>query len=207
MASSVITIFRWSIFRVSSIAILFLWAFNPLGSQASFRGASMRPHFGTSPGNITYYNPDITVQLFLSPFIGGSSLVMRAFYSTTLYDYVARMQYVDTTHGEAKRVVTMMGGETTVATQAAMDTWGNIRIPALEYLDEYDAKHPNRWVETPWNQRILNYSSLLGDRVNGVDRSVVGNTTFTIESSYQHHSVSPSSRRTVESCSYERCSV
>lgn len=116
---------------------------------------------------------------------------MRTFFSTTLYDYAARTQYVDITHGEAKRVVTMMGGETTVATQAAMDTWGNVRIPALEYLNGYDPEHPTRWVKTPWDQKILNYSSLLGDRVHGVDRSVVGNTTFRIESSYQHYSVGP----------------
>jgi hypothetical protein len=83
----------------------------------------------------------------------------------------------------------MMGGEKTVATQAAMDTWGNVRIPALQYQSEYNPDNPHQWVETPWDQKILNYSSLLGDRVDGVDRRSVGNTTFTIMSSSQHHSV------------------
>jgi hypothetical protein len=83
----------------------------------------------------------------------------------------------------------MMGGEKTVAVQAAMDTWGNVRIPALQYLSDYNPDHPHRWIETPWNEMILNYSSLLGDRVDGVDRKSIGNTTFTVVSSSQHHSV------------------
>jgi hypothetical protein len=189
MASSVITIFRWSIFRVSSFAIILLWAFNPLGSQASFRGAYLRPHAGMSQGNITYYSPRLTIQLALSPFIGGSTPAIRAFYSTALYDYVARTQYVDPSNSVTRGIVTMMGGDKTVATQAAMDTWGNVRIPALQYLTEYDQDNPHQWVETPWDQKILNYSSLLGDRVDGVDRKSIGNTTFTIVSSSQHHSV------------------
>jgi hypothetical protein len=190
MASSIITVFRWSIFRVSSVAIIFLWIFNPLGSQASFRGAYLRAKTGTSQGNITYYSPDLSVQLDLCPFVGGSRPFMRPLYSTSLYDNAARTQYVDVSQGDAKSVVTMSGGESFIATLAAMDTWGNIRIPALQNAHGYDPDRPHRWVKTPWDQKILNYSSLLGDRVEGINLKSVSNTTFTLESSYQSYKVS-----------------
>jgi hypothetical protein len=193
MASSVITIFRWSIFRVSSLALILLWAFNPLGSQASFRGVYLRSNTGTSQGDITYYNANLSVQLYLTPFGSASSRskpAIRALYSSTLYDYVSSIQYVDPNNDTAKGVVTMLGGESSAGIQAATDTWGNVRIPNLEYLSDYDPSKPQQWLETPWDQKVLNYSSLLGDRIVGVDRNFVGNSTFTISSSYQHYNVS-----------------
>jgi hypothetical protein len=190
MASSIITVFRWSIFRVSSIAVIFLWIFNPLGSQASFRGAYLRPATGASQGNISYYSPDLSVQLDLCPFVGGSTPAIRALYSTSLYDNAARTQYVDVSQGVAKNVVTMMGGESSIATLGAMDTWGNVRIPALQYVDGYDSDRPHRWLKTPWDEKIQNYSSLLGERVAGLNLKSVGNTTFTLESSFQSFKVS-----------------
>lgn len=84
----------------------------------------------------------------------------------------------------------MLGGERSAAIQAATDNWGNVRIPTLEHLPGYNEKNPHGWVESPWDQKILNYSSLLGDRIEGVDRAVIGNTTFTVQSSYQSFSVS-----------------
>jgi len=192
MASSVITIFRWSIFRISSVTLIVLWAFNPLGSQASFRGAYLRDDTGTSQGQITYYNASLSIQLSLSSYGGASTRskpVIRALYSSTLYDYVSSTQYVDPTNSVTKGVVTVLGGQGSAAVQAAMDTWSNVRIPSLEYHPEYSSVDPHRWLETPWSQRLMNYSSLVGDRVDGVNRSFIGNTTFTSSSSYQSYKV------------------
>jgi len=192
MASSVTTIFRWSIFRISSVALIVLWAFNPLGSQASFRGAYLRPATGTSQGHITYYNAHLSIQLSLSQRAMSSESskpAIRALYSSTLFDHMSSIQYVDPTNNVTKGVVTMLGGQGSAAVQAAMDPWSNVRIPSLEYHPEYKSVDPHRWLETPWSQRVLNYSSLVGDRVDGVNRSFTGNTTFTSSSSYQSYQV------------------
>jgi hypothetical protein len=196
MASSIITIFRWSIFRTSSVVLILLWAFNPLGSQASFRGAYLRPATGTSYGQIAYHVPDLTMQLMLSPYAGASSRSkpsIRALYSSTVYDYISTTQYVDPTHNATKEMMIVLGGERSAAVQAAMDNWSNVRIPSLEYHSDYNTNDPQQWLATPWNQKVMNYSSLVGDRVDGVDRSTTGSTSFTTSSSYQKYDVSLSS--------------
>jgi len=202
MASSIITIFRWSIFRTSSVVLILLWAFNPLGSQASFRGAYLIPDASTSYGNITYYNPNLTTQLQLTPYAAASSRsrsAIRSLYSSAVYDYISTIQYVDPTDSATKDITIVLGGERSAAVQAAMDTWGNIRIPSIEYHREYQAHDPQRWLETPWSMKVMNYSSLVGDRIVGFNRSIVGNTSFTTSSSYQKYNVSslPASRRRV----------
>jgi hypothetical protein len=183
MAGTVITIFRWSIFRISSIALLLLWSFNPLGSQATFRGIRLQPGFDTFRGHISYYDPTFADRLKLVPAAPG-------LYSAALYDYVASTQYVDPMNVNRADVISMLGGESSAGIQAAMDAWGNIRIPEIEHMSSYNPQDPHKWLKVPWHQRISNYSSLLGDRVHGVNRSITGNTTFMIPSSYQSHDVS-----------------
>ncbi|ORX97053.1 hypothetical protein BCR34DRAFT_173298 [Clohesyomyces aquaticus] len=188
MASSIITIFRWSIFRFSSAALILLWAFDPLGSQASFRAAYLQSRTGTIQGSITAYNPNLTTQLAVSTYQSASTRskpVIRALYSASLYDYAASTQYVDPTNNITQGIITTLGGPQSAAIEAATDTWGNVRVPNLEYLSNYNESQPHQWLKTPWDQQVLNYSSLLGERVNGIDRNFTGNTTFMISSSYQ----------------------
>lgn len=196
MAGSVITVFRWNLFRLSSIILILLWAFNPLGSQASFRGIYLKPASGVSGGHIRYYNASVFEQWGLSTFaVGGtkSRPTIRGLYSSTLYDYVSSTQYVDPANSTTKDIVSILGGESSAAIQAATDNWGNVRIPTLEHLTGYNDKSPHSWVETSWDKKILNYSSLLGDRIEGIDRAIIGNTSFLIESSYQSFNVSTGS--------------
>ncbi|KAH7073753.1 hypothetical protein BKA63DRAFT_554084 [Paraphoma chrysanthemicola] len=193
MASSVITIFRWSIFELSSVALVLLWAFNPLGSQASFRSAYLQTGTGIAQGNITAYAPSLDTQLELSTFSTANtrSPLIRALYSATLYDYVSNTQYVDPTNNVTQGIITLLGGPNSAAVQAATDAWGNVRIPNLEYHSEYDNSKPMQWLQTPWETKVLNYSSLLGEPVTGIDRNFTGNTSFTISSSYQSFKCTP----------------
>lgn len=184
MAGTVITIFRWSIFRTSSIALLLLWSFNPLGSQATFRGINLQPGFDTFQGNITYYKPEVWSHI--GQLVGAAP----GLYSAALYDYVASTQYVDPNDGNRAEVISILGGESSAGIHAAMDNWGNIRIPEIEHMSTYNPQDPHRWLGVPWDQRLLNYSSLLGDRVDGVNRNLIGNTTFMISSEYESLDVS-----------------
>jgi hypothetical protein len=178
---------------LSSATLIFLWAFNPLDSQASFRGVSLRQNIGASEGQITYHNPGIRMQEALTPFRFSrqrSKPTILALYSSTLYDYVASVQYVDLTDRVAKDVISILGGDRTSAIQAAMDNWGNIRIPSLKYHPGYRLNDPHKWIKTPWDEKMINFSSLVGDRIDGVDRANTGNTTFQSSSSCQNFEVS-----------------
>jgi hypothetical protein len=188
MAGSFITIFRWSIYSMSSLVLIALWAFNPLGSQASFRGAFLRPGVGTSQGHISYYNANLTTQQFLYKY--ATRTKANAFYASSLYDYVASTQYVNPSSNLTQGVIAVLGGEKSAGVQAATETWGNFRIPSLEYHSDFNANNSHSWLSTPWNDEIMNYSSLVGDHVDGIDRNFLGNTSFQTSSSYQSLTVS-----------------
>jgi hypothetical protein len=109
---------------------------------------------------------------------------------STLYNYIANVQYVDPTDKATGAVITLLGGEGSAAFQAAMDPWGNVCIPSLNYDPDYDPKDPHKWVEIPGNNKLTNYCNLVGDRVDGVSLTMTGNTTFQSSSSYQTFDVS-----------------
>ena len=192
MAGSIIAIVTWSIFQYSSLLLVALWAFNPLGSQASFRGVYLTDIVDHGSGAITHYDPNITVQVQLSKFASGSTRsypMMRALYLAALYDVTSNVQYVDNDNATFQEKIMMLGGSSAAGIQAAMDSWGNVRIPNIDYLSKYDQTRPNEWVEVPWRNSMQNYSSLIGDRFDGLDRGFTGNTTFNMTSSYQHFNV------------------
>jgi hypothetical protein len=148
---------------------------------------------GSGVGRISYYNYNLSAQLRMTTFQSGSNRVMpkiRALYSAALYSAVSSTQYVDKTNSTYRDIVIMLGGEKATALQAAVDSWGNIRIPKLESLPDYDSGDPHRWVAVPWQDSVQNYASLIGDRIEGVDWNFTGNTTFNISSGYQHFDVS-----------------
>lgn len=197
MAGSIVAVFTWSIFKFSSLVLIVLWAFNPLGSQASFRGIYLTNSVGHDVGKISYYNHNLTTQIALSMFSGGSTRIqptIRALYSAALYGAISNTQYVDNDNATFQNTIMTLGGSQAAGVQAATDSWGNLRIPSIEYLSTYDPAHPEKWVQVPWKDQLQNYSSLVGDRFDGLDRGFTGNTTFNMTSSYQNFDVSSSFR-------------
>jgi hypothetical protein len=195
MAGSWITVFRWSLFKPSSLLLILLWVFNPLGSQASFRGVYLKPTVNTSNGTITYMDPDLIGGLqssydsvFFTDRVAYYSLA-QALYTTVCYDTITATQYVDQSSPALQDVVSSLGGSEFVGVQAAMDPWGNVRIPHLEYQDTFDANDPHAWISTPWSESVQNVQSLVGDVVHGINRTFTGNTTFNVTSSYQKFNV------------------
>ncbi|UPX12110.1 uncharacterized protein EKO05_0002681 [Ascochyta rabiei] len=194
MAGSFIAMFTLSMLKPASLVLVVLWAFNPLGSQASFRGIYLKDVIGYETGKITHYNPSLSLQMNLTMWSFGmqrTKPTTRALYSTLLYDIVPTIQYVDPSSASYQETMMKLGGPQSAAIQAAMDSWGNVRIPHLEYAAGYDPSNPHEWVSIPWTDAVQNYSSLMGARFEGVDRTITGNTTFNMTSSYQTLDCSP----------------
>ncbi|KAF9690566.1 hypothetical protein EKO04_011507 [Ascochyta lentis] len=194
MASSIVATLTLSILKPASLVLIILWAFNPLGSQASFRGIYLKDTVGSETGKITYYDPRLSLQMNLTMWSFGmqrTKPTIRALYSTLLYDIVPTIQYVDPSTPTYQETITKLGGPQAAAVQASMDSWGNVRIPHLEYAAGYDPSNPHEWVSIPWTDAVQNYSSLMGARFEGVNRVITGNTTFNMTSSYQTLDCSP----------------
>jgi hypothetical protein len=114
---------------------------------------------------------------------------LRSLYSAALYDITSATQYVDKANQTYQEIALMLGGEGSAGVQAAVDPWGNVRMPNLQALSNYDPEVPHRWVDVPWQDATQNYSSLVGDRVEGINWNFTGNTTFNTTSNYQRFSV------------------
>jgi hypothetical protein len=143
------------LFPLFSAALLLLWAFNPLGSQASLRGAHLRDGFGSDiyTNNVTYMNPD---------FVGGmpasklyrtdkfSTPPVRSLYTSAVFDIVSKIQYPNSHVSTSlyNDIISTFGND--IGIRSATDSWSNIRIPLLEYLDLYDADDPRRWLHPSW---------------------------------------------------------
>jgi hypothetical protein len=209
MASTLITFFRWSLIRTSTLLLVLVWVFNPLGSQASFRGVYLRERNGIEQGEVTYFNPDLIVGLQnMSSFEPRKTTfstgldaydvydydyrfepLVRPLYTAVFYDSFSRTQYANHDSQTYRNLISSLGGQSTAGIRAAMDPWGNVRIPHLEYMDDYNGSDPHRWLQTPWTDKIQHWSGLIGDPLEGVSREIVGNTTFNITSSYQSFNV------------------
>ncbi|OMP87536.1 hypothetical protein BK809_0007623 [Diplodia seriata] len=85
--------------------------------------------------------------------------------------------------------VDALGGLTEAVRIAQRDLWGDIRIPYLEYLSEYDAQNPYAWVNVS-DYELSVYESLVGMKITGLNNSQIGNTTVQVEASYPTLNVS-----------------
>jgi hypothetical protein len=164
-----------------------------LAPNASFRGIYLTKSNASGSGIITYLNYNLINQIGLTTFNdeeARTKAVVRGLYSASLFDLSSATQYVDHSSETFQKLVTKLGGPEAAGAQAAMDPWGNVRIPNINYLPEYRNDDPHKWIDTPWLTGVQNYASLIGDRVDGVNRDFIGNTTFTLTSSFQNLNVS-----------------
>jgi hypothetical protein len=196
MAGALITLFRWSLFKYASAVLICVWAFNPLGSQAALRLANLKDVAGKKEGLVTFVNPDLTKlpkRIMFDPTMsrGTDAPTIKAIYSAALYDIVSRIQNVDNGTSEYAGLISALGGVEAASAQAAMDIWGNLRIPSLEYLDDHDTQNPHMWHDVPQTNSVPVYASLIGDLFQGIERGMNGTTSFNLTSSYQKFNVSP----------------
>jgi hypothetical protein len=159
MAGSIITLFRWSILRTASVAFVLLWAFNPLGSQAAFRLAYLQPSVGFKHGIITTVDPNIDKlprNIMFDTMLGTNRAqpTVQALYASAIYDVISRIQNVDNTTSDYSSLISTLGGQESASVQAAVDIWGNSRIPNMEYLADYQPEHPEEWLDVPWKDSL-----------------------------------------------------
>ena len=131
-----------------------LWALSPLGSKSS------QPAFSTIRQNIS---SDTVVTYFDTSQASKFSLDLPEAFQTPLNAVYSAL---------------LMSPES--VKNSTMDTWGNIKIPDHKRLATSFPPASSGWIPVPQNG--VPYSSLLG--IPTVNISAVGNTTFTVETTY-----------------------
>ncbi|KAH0430250.1 hypothetical protein CcaCcLH18_07923 [Colletotrichum camelliae] len=190
MANTLLSVYTLSIFNLWTVSLCLVWAFNPLGSQASFRSLYLQPQSAAATATIGYRNYSVET-LGVGALMGASGWswiapASKIAYSSVLASTTSQTQYCNGTCGgdDFADLVARLGGTRAAAEQVAMDPWGNPRVPSLKHAPGYDASRPEEWLSVPWRESVQDYSSLIGNRYHGLRPEFVGNVTFTIEASY-----------------------
>ncbi|OTB10318.1 hypothetical protein K445DRAFT_323091 [Daldinia sp. EC12] len=150
---------RLTQFDIPSLCLLVIWALSPLGGQASFR-------------IITYQDIPIPQNLTLS-FLDFSNASAPNRLSSV--DVVNLLGVIDSSF-----ISSLVSSTST--RQSPMDPWGNVKIPFIENLPEYDSADEDEWIPFKGWTETTPYSSLVGIPISNIPKT--GNTEFTVEASY-----------------------
>ncbi|KAK0646855.1 hypothetical protein B0T16DRAFT_458737 [Cercophora newfieldiana] len=179
-------------FHVQSVVVILLWAFNPLGTQAIIRAVATRE-------NTELRELDTPMQFASSNFFSDVAVVFQLMgheeefldplIASPLYAPEAGLQNMGGIADDYDARVRSLGSGDLV--RFASDAWGNVRIPKLESLPDYDEKRPEEWVRVPYQTRLIDYASLIGVRVEGLPKDIVGNISWRIEANYHNFECDP----------------
>ncbi|KAF0324967.1 hypothetical protein GQ607_007860 [Colletotrichum asianum] len=194
MANTVLSAYALSMINIWTVCLLFVWAFNPLGSQSSFRSLYLQNQVMNLDGRVSY--KDYTLKT-----IEHGALDVDAVYSSVLTSLTSGTQYCDSTCADYDNLINRWGGVQAAAAQMAIDPWGSPRVPSLKHVAGYNASDPEKWLAVPWTNSVQNYSSFIGSRIHGINSELTGNVSFLVNASYiELHSVSSFCSASVTKC-------
>ena len=157
IGSTLVTQLRLKSFNLNGLLLILLWMLSPFGGQASLRIPSLRSSPSISPIPVAYVDYDSRYNMY-TPGSWWSSYIesVRAIYSTALIDPES-------------------------IKQSPRDSWGNLKIPVLEALGDYDPTNTSRWLPVS-SASNPTYSSLIGLPLGSLATGT--NLTFSIDTHY-----------------------
>ena len=157
IGSTIITQIKLRSFNLSALLLVLLWMLSPFGGQASLRTSTLlsSPYFLSIP--VAYVDYDSDYHMYtLGSWWSSTIEAVKAIYSTAL-----------------------IGSDN--VKQSPQDAWGNLKIPMLELLDNYDPLDISKWLSV--NRTInLTYSSLIGLPIAPLKTGT--NLTFSLDTFY-----------------------
>lgn len=176
IGDTVVTIAKLKTINTAGILLVLLWAFSPLGGQASLRVATEETLPWPSAANFSYIDYDTIYSMETGSEWWIENIdIVKAIYSTSLIS------------------------SNTVG-QSSQDAWDNLKVPALEQLAPLP-QNQSQWIEIPSDADLKGdsnhniYSSLVGIPVASnissfADPTTAGtdayNATYSIESMYMY---------------------
>lgn len=143
-------------FDFFGVSLIMLWALSPLGGQASLRLLDIGVRSNFTNSTIKYLDSDSS-SMFEQ---GGVAYSEVGFLSNALY---------------LSALLTPPAGQA-----ASVDTWGNVKIPTIENLEQTSSADDHGWLTV--SSENISYSSLVGLPIAGVPKT--GNSSFNVEFSY-----------------------
>ncbi|KAI8722345.1 hypothetical protein NCS52_00378100 [Fusarium sp. LHS14.1] len=157
VGGAVLTQFQLKALNPLAISLILVWAVSPLGAQSILRMLGSRLDERGHDSNVVYFDTDAESQPSHKELTVGVSEYTLEFLSS-----------LGTMFGAALISPKSIKRD-------SMDVWGNVKIPFLKSDDNDD------WQSISWTSKLEHYSALVGVPVVNVS---MGNTTFSLESSY-----------------------
>lgn len=195
VASAVKNIYVLRSFGLYSFVLITLWAFNPLGSQASLRSVYLENQFSHGTSQISFQSNNFTDDISMSGLSDGTMWELwkslpQILHGAALFEPVSGAQYSNGSSTNFDNLVSSLGGTEVAASQMTTDIWNNVRIPDILSLAGYNNTTPGEWVKVPVDTEVVNYTSLIGlPARQGNSTLSEGNTTFIVNASYHHFKV------------------
>lgn len=160
VGGAILTPFHLRSLNFLGVGLLLLWAFSPLGAQATLRMVELRVAPRTEPSSALYFDTRSTSRFqdltAVSP-------------STALLVEVV-MDQIATIYNGLLLAPMAIKNDT-------MDLWGNVKVPLFSSLER--RTETEGWTDVPNGD--IQYSGLVGIPVVNI---TTGNTTFELESNY-----------------------
>ncbi len=159
MINTVTTQFSLRSVRLLSILLTVVWAFSPVGGQASLRVITAEIAQLEQQTIVQYMGMNGSYEAYMAADTGDLLSPVDALFLSSL---AASSSIKNSSQGPR----------------------GNLKVPMLEWIPGYTRSGPNtNWIDVPGDGQIQPpYSSLLGIPIVNIPDH--GNTTFTIETSY-----------------------
>jgi len=175
-------------FGVVTTFLIVLWTLNPLGGQASIRALTLQRETLSNTVQVQYLNSDPRSTLYYSGFVGASSFasyspMIRTLYGSALFAPDAGTQYANGSSASFSDLINRLGGLAPAIKTSTMDMWGNVRIPVIHLLPNFDPSQPQEWTDVP-SDEVAPYSSIIGVPSRGLPASGIGNATFDVTANY-----------------------
>jgi hypothetical protein len=176
-----------------AILLTSLWAFNPLGGQASLRMLSLQDTPTSSTAGPAYHTAD-PKRIFSSCLSNGETMfnesvtLLRTLYGAALFSPDAALLFPNRTGPTYQSAVARLGGNRTLST-STFDLWGNVRMPVLDMLPGYNSSSKHGRVDVPFQHEIGSYASIIGTSTRGLPTNGSGNFSFIMNSNYNRLSV------------------
>ncbi|KAM0429260.1 hypothetical protein ACHAPT_006474 [Fusarium lateritium] len=161
LGSTILTQAELHTFNILGLALIFVWAWSPLGGQGLLRMMDSRLKPVVTRSEIIHFDTDSTPEF-------ATWMQVSASNNAGIRD---RISIQDSMYNAA-----LLSPDS--IQNASQDIWDNVKIP---FLDSYAESGDSEWHQVPSSHVNFEYSALVGVPVTHVS---TGNTTFSLESSY-----------------------
>ncbi|RSL41072.1 hypothetical protein CEP53_012991 [Fusarium sp. AF-6] len=158
VGGAVLTQFQLRVLNPLAISLVLVWAISPLGAQSILRMLGSRLDERGHASTVVYFDTDAESQ----PSTNDGSTGSGEEANLTFLSFLGSMFGAALLSPKSVRA-------------DPMDVWGNVKIPFLKSDDNDD------WQSVSWSPKLERHSALVGIPVVNVS---MGNTTFSLESSY-----------------------